>query len=99
RLAAVDFLFLCTDSHASRAVVNQVCYQYLVPGIDIGVSIGTANGWVTHISGRVQMMAPGLPCLVCGNWLDAQQVRREMMSEEERRNDPYFVGVGVEQPA
>jgi hypothetical protein len=40
-LTGVDFIFLCTDSHASRAVVCQLAYQHLVPTIDMGVSVGT----------------------------------------------------------
>ncbi|MDA9489035.1 ThiF family adenylyltransferase [Bradyrhizobium sp. CCBAU 11361] len=35
-LVGLDFVFLCTDSHASRAVVCHIAYQYLVPTIDIG---------------------------------------------------------------
>lgn len=95
-----DFIFLCTDSHASRAVVNQVAYQRLIPTIDMGTSI-TVNpeGRVTHISGRTQMLAPGLPCLVCCRTLDGEEIRREMMSPEERARDQYIVGDVVPQPA
>ena len=48
-----DFIFICTDSMASRAVVNQLAYQYLVPCIDIGVGIHTGKGSVTAVVGRV----------------------------------------------
>lgn len=99
RLAEADFLFSCTDSHGSRAVINQLAYQYVVPCIDMGVSLTTGRGQVTHIAGRVQMLAPGLACLVCGNLLDADAVRRDLMSEEERVADPYFLGEGEPQPA
>lgn len=99
RLLDCDFVFLCTDSHASRAVVNQVAYQYLIPCIDMGVAIHAADGVVSHVVGRVQMLAPGLPCLTCGTWIDSNQVRLEMMTDEQRARDPYFVGPGVEQPA
>lgn len=99
-LQECDFIFLCTDSHASRAVVNQVAYQRLIPTIDMGTSI-TVNlkGLVTHISGRTQMLAPGLPCLVCCRTLDGEQIRREMMSPEERARDQYIVGDVIPQPA
>ena len=42
RISDHDLIFLCTDSHASRAVVGQAAYQYLVPAIDMGVSIRPA---------------------------------------------------------
>src|SRR3546814_20111081 len=60
RIAGCDFIFLCTDSHASRAVVCQAAYQYLVPVIDMGVSVSTADGAITHVTGRVQLPAPGI---------------------------------------
>lgn len=99
RLLDVDFIFVCTDSHASRAVVNQIAYQHLIPCIDMGVAIHTKDHAITHVVGRVQMLSAGLPCLVCGNWIDASQVRLEMMTDTQRAQDPYFVGVGVPQPA
>lgn len=98
-LRSVDFIFLCTDSMASRAVLNQLAYQYLIPCIDMGVAIKAHMGVVDAVVGRVQMLAPGLPCLVCADWIDGNQVRQEMMNEEQRRRDPYFLGEGVAQPA
>jgi molybdopterin/thiamine biosynthesis adenylyltransferase/proteasome lid subunit RPN8/RPN11 len=98
-LADADFLFCCTDSHGSRAVLNQFAYQYLVPAIDMGVVIATAKGRVTHVAGRTQMLAPGVACMVCGNLLDAEQVRRDLMTEFERQQDPYIVGQPEPAPA
>jgi molybdopterin/thiamine biosynthesis adenylyltransferase len=99
RLIGVDFIFCCTDSIASRAVINQIAYQYFVPCIDMGVSIGARNGKVEHITGRVQMLSPGLGCLMCGDLLDGEQIRREMLSEEQRVRDPYITGAREPQPA
>ena len=98
-LAGFDLLFLCTDSHASRAVVGQAAYQYLVPAIDMGVSITVAEGAITHITGRVQMLAPSLPCLSCTGALDGEQIRRELLTPEQRAADPYLIGGHVPQPA
>lgn len=99
RLATFDFVLLCTDSYASRAVVSQAAYQHLVPAIDMGVSITVANGAVTHITGRVQMLAPGLSCLTCSGALDGEAIRREMQTAEQRAADPYVHGVREPQPA
>lgn len=94
-----DFLFLCTDSHASRAVVGQLAYQFLLPCIDMGVSISVRDTAITHVTGRVQMLAPGLPCLVCTQALDGEQIRREMLTPEQRAADPYVQGIHEPQPA
>lgn len=98
-LLNADFIFGCTDSMASRAVINQLAYQYLIPCVDMGVAIHVEEGVVKSVSGRAQMLSSGLPCLVCTDLLDAQQVRREMMTPEQRRRDPYIVGADVTQPA
>jgi molybdopterin/thiamine biosynthesis adenylyltransferase len=98
-LHAADFLFLCTDSHASRAVVGQLAYQFLIPCIDMGVSITVRENALTHVTGRIQMLAPELPCLVCTQALDGEQIRREMLTPEQRAADPYVQGIHEPQPA
>lgn len=100
RLLECDFLFGCTDNHGSRAVVQHIVYQYYIPCIDMGVVITAEKGKVTHIAGRVQMLSPGLPCLTCGNLLDAGAVRFDLMTADQRAADPYFMGHLAEpQPA
>ena len=99
-LTHVDFIFGCTDSHSSRAVISQVAYQHLIPAIDMGVGIAVSDRRVSSITGRVQALAPGLGCLACSGMLDGQVIRREMMNEEQRTADPYFTGgQGEPQPA
>lgn len=98
-LLGLDFMFSCTDSHASRLVIAQLAYQHLVPAIDMGVSITVAQGRVTHVTGRVQMLSPGLACLLCSNALDAEAIRRETMTPEQRAADPYVHGIHEPQPA
>src|SRR6266446_1564964 len=98
-LSDVDFVFGCTDSHGSRAVLNQVAYQYLVPVIDMGLVIVATEKRITDIAGRVQLLAPGLACLTCANLLDAEQVRRDMLTDFERRADPYIIGEAHPAPA
>jgi len=99
RLLATDFVFICTDNHASRAVLNQMAHQYRVPMIDIGVQIDAESGRLRAITGRVQMLAPGLACLLCSGVLDSSQIRVELMTPDQRKADPYVVGEPVPQPA
>jgi molybdopterin-synthase adenylyltransferase len=99
RLLAMDFIFACTDSMASRAVLNQLAYQFLIPTVDMGVAIHVADGRVASITGRAQMLTPGLGCLVCADGIDGQQVRWEMMTPTQRSADAYFVGASVPHPA
>lgn len=89
-LRGADFIFSCTDSHGSRAVIQQIAYQYLIPCIDVGSVIAARDGHITGIHGRVQALAPGLPCFTCCQLLDSEEVRRDMMNDEERQRDVYI---------
>jgi molybdopterin/thiamine biosynthesis adenylyltransferase len=99
RLLDCDIIFCCTDSHASRAVLNQVAYQFYVPCVDMGVVINAEHGHISHLQARTQLLAPGLPCLACMNLLDGDAVRRGLMAREELAADPYFIGESEPQPS
>jgi len=99
RLVDIDFLFVCTDSHGSRAVLNQFAYQYLVPTIDMGVVIDAPDSKIRQIAGRTQMLAPGLGCLVCGKILNPEKVRVDLLTDFERASDPYINGANEPAPA
>lgn len=92
QLTTADIIFGCTDSHGSRSVIQQVAYQYLIPCIDMGSTITAPKGEVTGIYGRVQLLSPGHGCLWCSGLLNSEEIRRDMMSETERKLDPYIPG-------
>lgn len=98
-LEDVDFIFICTDSHGSRSVAQQIAYQYVIPAIDVGTVIVAREGLIESIIARVQLLSGADGCLWCSNLLSAQEIRREMMSEEERRLDPYLRGAREPAPA
>jgi molybdopterin/thiamine biosynthesis adenylyltransferase len=98
-LAQTDCVFCCTDSHGSRAVLNQLAYQYLVPVFDMGVVINVSDGKIQSIAGRTQLLSPGLACMVCSNLLDSEEVRRDLLSDFQRKADPYIVGAPEPAPA
>jgi molybdopterin/thiamine biosynthesis adenylyltransferase len=99
QLLNADLIYGCTDSHGSRSVLQQVAYQYLIPCIDTGTTITVATGRVTHIYGRVQLLAPGHSCLTCNGLLNPNEVRHDMMTDFERKADPYIQGAREPAPA
>jgi molybdopterin/thiamine biosynthesis adenylyltransferase len=99
RLLDCDFLFCCTDSHGSRALMNQLAYQYFIPCVDMGVALNVVAGKLEHVTGRTQLLAPGLGCLTCARTLDPEEVRRDFLTDAQRRADPYIVGAHEPQPA
>jgi molybdopterin-synthase adenylyltransferase len=98
-LRNVDAIFCCTDSHGSRYLLNELAYRFLIPCFDCGVAIRTNGHQVTHVSARVQMLAPGLSCLTCTNVLDPEQIRRDLLTDFERARDPYIEGGTAPEPA
>lgn len=92
-----DFVMCCTDSHGSRAVLNQLAYQYRIPMIDVGVRIDAKDSAVVAMSTRVQMLAEGLACLNCHPLLDPVAIRRDLLRD--LSTDRYIVGAPEPQPA
>ena len=99
-LRHVDAIMICTDSHGSRAVLNRLAYQFLIPAIDLGSHMAVSEAGDVQMLGRVQLLAPGLACLHCYlNVLDANLVRLELLHPTARARDPYGFPPHVVQPA
>ncbi len=98
-LAAVDAIICCTDSHGSRAVINKLAYQYLVPTIDMGARIDVSDDGDVSLRGRAQLLAPGEACLLCHELLNSDRIRYELQSAEQRKRDPYGLPPDTVQPA
>lgn len=58
-----DVTFLCTDNHWSRAIVNQIAYQYFIPTINLGARIDADQSAIRGAVGVVDVLRPDLPCL------------------------------------
>ncbi|QYJ89674.1 HesA/MoeB/ThiF family protein [Shewanella halotolerans] len=59
-IAVCDFIFGCVDSAEARCFLNRISTYYLVPYIDIGISLDAdGKGGVNNISGKVAYFQPG----------------------------------------
>lgn len=66
QLRDADVIFCCTDNLRSRLVLNRTAFQYLIPLVDIGIDIhASEHGKIQSASGRVMVILPDEPCLVC----------------------------------
>lgn len=102
RLVDADLLFLCTDGHYSRAVINTLGVQYGIPVVDLGfrIEMNQTKDRVASAVGEVRMVVPGGYCLSCAGVLDAERIRAEQASPEEREAFPhYFVDLNVADPS
>jgi hypothetical protein len=97
-----DVVFLCTDEHWGRSIVNQIAYQYFIPTINLGMRITAENHAISGASGIVDIIRPDLPCLWCKQFLRADRIAAESMPRSARRaleQEGYVEGIDTPAPS
>jgi hypothetical protein len=98
-LTSCDVLLACTDSHSSRAALNQLPFQYGIPLIDVATLLRGSEGAVTGAFADVRLVHPGGACLRCQRAIDAETAAFEAMGNDERAVHRRFgYGPDVNQP-
>jgi len=86
RLARCDFLFLCTDTIASRLVANAIVHSHHVPMVQVGAKVDMrGDGTMETVYVAVRPVFPKRGCLACASLLDPVALQREAATDEERR--------------
>ena len=103
-LVELDALVCATDDTTSRAYLNQLCQQYYVPLLDLGVQFvaDPETGQLVREIGKVNLVLPGSPCLSCVGHIDGRVLAEEGLPPEvrnRRRAEGYIRGEGVPEPA
>ena len=101
-LASADVIAVGTDNTTSRAFLNQLSHQYLVPLLDLGVEfvVDADSKAVVNEIGRVNLMRPGTPCLLCTGHINARRLAAESIPKDERqREGSYLRGMDDPQPS
>lgn len=84
-MRSCDVIFGCTDDHDGRLFLNRLAYFYGIPVIDMGVRvIPQSKDRPYEMAGRVTVLTPGTPCLLCRGLIDPVRAREEAL----RRTDP-----------
>jgi len=83
-LSGLDFVFGCTDTDSSRAILNDLAYKFFVPVLDLGCRIDATGGELRGEYGRARYLRPGLPCLWCTGTIDGRKIVQETLSPDER---------------
>jgi hypothetical protein len=105
-VAECDVIFGCVDTAEGRNLANRIAAYYLLPYIDVGVSLAANGvGGIATISGAINYYAPGQQSLLERGAITEAQIR----AEETKRTDPerftelrkqkYIQGVEVDRPA
>lgn len=102
-LTTADLLFGCTDDNAGRLVLSRLSSYYLTPVVDMGILLSSDEGGeLVGIDGRVSVLSPGSPCLVCRGRVDLVRAAAEMRTPDERQrleNEGYAPALGAVEPA
>jgi molybdopterin/thiamine biosynthesis adenylyltransferase len=104
RLLDCDVVISTTDTQSSRALLNQIAYQYWLPTIDVGVRVGTKrNGAVSGMPAEVRVLLPDNACLWCRrDVLDSQVIYEENLPLDARQRlaaEGYVQGLAQHQPS
>jgi molybdopterin/thiamine biosynthesis adenylyltransferase len=99
-----DVVLCATDTHASRATVNELASTYLLPVVDVGVRVAQkTSGSLSGLFADIRLLTPSRPCLWCRGTINADTIRAENLPQGERRRlitEGYVVnGFGVAAPS
>lgn len=97
-----DLVFSCVDNDRTRAILNRFAHQYLIPVIDHGTRLDAREGHISAAAGRVTLVGVDFACLRCSHHLNAERIRAESMSSEERaalQKEGYVMGIDEPVPA
>lgn len=78
RLLEADVIVCCTDTVASRMVLNRIAFQYLRPLMDCGIDIKVTSSGQAKVIGRVMTVLPDGPCLSCAGIINPDAVADEL---------------------
>jgi hypothetical protein len=84
-LLDTDVVLCGTDTHGSRAIVNELASTYFLPVIDVGVRVGSrAEAVLCGLLAEIRVLTPTTLCLWCRQIIDADVIRAENLPDEER---------------
>jgi molybdopterin/thiamine biosynthesis adenylyltransferase len=101
-LVDADVVLVATDTHSSRAVVNELPSRYFLPVIDTGVRIGNkGDNKLSNLVAEVRILTPSTPCLWCRKSINSDVIRCENLPSNERDqlSREGYVVQGIGEPA
>ena len=96
-----DVVVCATDTHGSRAILNDLASIYMVPVIDVGVRAGARLDELAALVAEVCILSPETPCLWCRGRISADTISLENLPGDQRnlRLEEGYLTDGVGSPA
>lgn len=101
KLTECDLIFSCVDRHTPRSVLNQLCYQYYIPVIDVGVGLDSQCNKIKNGTIRATLSSPGFPCMFCNDIINPDRLNEESLTKEEfeERVEENYIRGFTEEPS
>lgn len=105
-LSTCDIIFGCVDSASGRMLMNHISTFYLIPYIDVGVSLEADGlGGVSYVGAQMDYVIPGKSSLMSRGSVDAGAADAELKQlftpelYVQLRKEKYIRNVQVDRPA
>jgi len=101
-LKKVDVVFGCVDKDGPRLVLNELSLAYVIPYIDCAFGINTEKGVIKEAGGRVILIMPDGPCLLCCKEINIKDASDDLASHEESevgKKQGYVTGADIPSPS
>lgn len=89
-LEEVDVIFGCVDSDGPRLILTEFSSAYEKPYFDLATEI---HPQYKTFGGRIFCSIPGRSCLHCRSELSIEEIRRDLQTDAEAREDKAIYGV------
>jgi molybdopterin/thiamine biosynthesis adenylyltransferase len=83
-LKAADIIVGCVDTFQAREAINAFCRRYLIPLVDVGLTLRSRRELLVLADGQVIVSLPGRPCMRCWFLSDA------VLDKERREHPPGY---------
>jgi molybdopterin/thiamine biosynthesis adenylyltransferase/proteasome lid subunit RPN8/RPN11 len=70
-LKSADIIVGCVDTFRAREAINLFCRRYMIPLVDIGVTLDSRGERLIRADGQLIVTMPGRPCMRCWFLTDA----------------------------
>lgn len=104
-LRSCEVVFGCTDDNLGRSILNRLALDYLIPVLDVAVSIDRTEEVIRSVHGRLTILQPGNACLYCRGRISAKAVADESLWQTdpsraaELVKEGYVTGLAEPAPA
>ncbi|NGX54236.1 MAG: Molybdopterin-synthase adenylyltransferase [Chlamydiae bacterium] len=101
-LGDCDILFGCLDSDGPRLILNELAKACKIPYIDSAFEIFVENDEIIEAGGRIVIVHPDGPCLLCCKEVNLREAHHDLSSNEERvyaEKRGYIDGINIKNPS